>query len=126
MDGKSLEYKGEEALQELENLTEKADEVQEELLNEILTRNRETEYLKKHMDGSTDRSTFKLQVPVVSYDGIRPYIQRIANGEDYSLISAHPITEMLVRYLIWFTLYDQPYYVLSVEKKTKKKKKKKK
>ncbi|XXG80625.1 hypothetical protein AAC387_Pa09g1447 [Persea americana] len=99
MDGKRLEYKGEEALKELENLTEKADEVQEKILNEILTRNRETEYLKKHMDGSTDRSTFKLQVPVVSYDGIRPYIQRIANGEDYSLISAHPITEMLIRHI---------------------------
>lgn len=119
MDGKRLEYKGEEALKELENLTEKADEVQEKILNEILTRNRETEYLKKHMDGSTDRSTFKLQVPVVSYDGIRPYIQRIANGEDYSLISAHPITEMLIRYLIWCTLDYQPYYVLSVYIKKK-------
>lgn len=100
MDGKKLEYKGEEALKELENLTEKADEAQERILHEILSRNRETEYLNKYMGGSTDRSAFKRQVPVVCYDGIRPYIQRIANGEDSSLISAHPITEMLIRYLI--------------------------
>ncbi|XP_062144634.1 putative indole-3-acetic acid-amido synthetase GH3.9 isoform X2 [Alnus glutinosa] len=95
MDGKRLEYKGEEALKEIERLTEKADEVQKKILKEILTRNRETEYLSKYMKGSKDILDFKLNVPVITYMGIRPFIQRIANGEDSSLISGHPITEML-------------------------------
>ncbi|KAL1832915.1 hypothetical protein ACET3Z_002566 [Daucus carota] len=95
MDGKKLEYKGDKALKELDRLTRKADEVQENLLREILTRNGETEYLNKYLFGSKDISEFKKSVPVITYKAIRPYIQRIANGEASSLITAHPITEML-------------------------------
>ncbi|XP_021763123.1 putative indole-3-acetic acid-amido synthetase GH3.9 [Chenopodium quinoa] len=95
MDGKKLEYKGEEALKELERLTMNADEVQEELLEEIVTRNGDTEYLSKYLRGSKDVSAFKNRVPVISYSGIQPYIKRIANGEDSSLISGHTIVEML-------------------------------
>ena len=99
MDGKKLEYKGDKALKELDRLTRKADEVQENLLREILTRNGETEYLNKYLFGSKDISEFKKSVPVITYKAIRPYIQRIANGEASSLITAHPITEMLCRSL---------------------------
>ncbi|KAK9139368.1 hypothetical protein Scep_009049 [Stephania cephalantha] len=95
MDGKRLEYKGEEALKELERLTEKADEVQEGILKEILNTNKSTEYLNKYMCGSTDFSDFKRLVPVITYDNILPYIQRIGNGEDSSLITSHRITEMI-------------------------------
>ncbi|GLT28508.1 hypothetical protein SLA2020_034340 [Shorea laevis] len=95
MDGKKLEYKGEEALKEIEKLTAKADEVQEDILKEILQRNGETEYLNKHMKGSKDVLEFKHLVPVITYKYIYPYIHRIANGEDSSLITGHPITEML-------------------------------
>jgi auxin responsive GH3 family protein len=100
MDGKKLEYKGEEALKEIEKLTKNADEVQESLLKDILTQNRETEYLNKYMKGETyitDLQEFKRCVPVISYEGMFPYIQRIANGEDSSLITGKPITEMLCR-----------------------------
>lgn len=99
MDGKKLEYKGEEALKDIERLTTKADEVQKKILKEILTRNRETEYLIKYMKGSKEITEFKRSVPIITYKGIRPYIQRIANGEDSSLITGHPITEMLCRSL---------------------------
>ncbi|KAK9756988.1 hypothetical protein RND81_01G133900 [Saponaria officinalis] len=95
MDGKKLEYKGEEALKELQSLTVDANDVQEKLLEDILTKNGGTEYLNKYMKGSTDVRTFKERVPVIGYDGIQPYIQRIANGEDSSLITSHSITEML-------------------------------
>lgn len=97
MDGKRLEYKGEEALKELEKVTANAREVQESILKEILTRNGGSEYLRKYMEGSTDVSEYKGRVPVITYAAIRPYIQRIANGEDSSIISGHPITEMLIR-----------------------------
>ncbi|GMY16891.1 putative indole-3-acetic acid-amido synthetase GH3.9 [Fagus crenata] len=95
MDGKKLEYKGEEALKEIERLTAKADEVQKNILKEILSRNSETEYLIKYMKGSKNVLEFKRGVPVITYKAIRPYIQRIVNGEDSSLITGHSITEML-------------------------------
>ncbi|XP_072975958.1 probable indole-3-acetic acid-amido synthetase GH3.11 isoform X2 [Typha angustifolia] len=90
-----LEFKGEDALRELETLTINAGEVQERILREILMSNGATEYLSKYMNGSTDISIFKCNVPVVMYDMIQPYIQRVANGEDSSIISGYPITEML-------------------------------
>ncbi|KAG8477652.1 hypothetical protein CXB51_030093 [Gossypium anomalum] len=95
MDGKKLEYKGEDALKEIEKLTTTAGEVQYGILKEILKRNAETEYLNKYMKGSIDVSQFKSCVPVITYKNIYPYIQRIANGEDSSLITGQPITEIL-------------------------------
>lgn len=97
MDGKKLEYKGDEALKAIERLTAEADEVQKSILKEIVTRNRETEYLNKYMKGSKNILDFKRSVPVITYKAMRPYIQRIANGEDSSLITGHHITEMLRR-----------------------------
>ncbi|XP_022728106.1 putative indole-3-acetic acid-amido synthetase GH3.9 [Durio zibethinus] len=95
MDGKKLEYKGEDALKEIEKLTAKAGEVQHGILKEILERNVATEYLNKYMKGSKDVSEFRSCVPVITYKNIYPYIQRIANGEDSSLITGQAITEML-------------------------------
>ncbi|XP_062088236.1 putative indole-3-acetic acid-amido synthetase GH3.9 [Humulus lupulus] len=97
MDGKKLEYKGPEALKEIERLTTEADIVQESILREILRSNCETEYLSKYMDkgAKDDVSVFKKRVPVITYEDIRPFIQRIANGEDSSLLTGHPVTEML-------------------------------
>ncbi|KAJ6956747.1 hypothetical protein NC652_007723 [Populus alba x Populus x berolinensis] len=65
MDGKKLEYKGWVALKEIERLTEKAGEVQETILKAILMQNGETEYL------------------------------RLLTGEDSSLVTGHPDSEML-------------------------------
>lgn len=100
MDGKKLEYKGVEALKELERLTTKAGEVQEEILRKILEQNWDTEYLNKYLgDSRSSKSVplFKNRVPAIAYKDIRPYILRIANGEDSNLITGHPITEMLCR-----------------------------
>ncbi|KZV32362.1 hypothetical protein F511_03645 [Dorcoceras hygrometricum] len=95
MDGEKLEYKGEEALKELERLTSNAGEIQEEILKRILEQNRDTEYLNKYIDDWSAKivSKFKKNVPVITYKEIRPYIVRIANGEGSSLITGHPITE---------------------------------
>ncbi|XP_075491403.1 putative indole-3-acetic acid-amido synthetase GH3.9 [Primulina tabacum] len=97
MDGEKLEYKGEEALKELERLTSNADEVQEELLKKILEQNGDTEYLNKYIGDSSKKivSQFKKNVPVITYKDIRPYIVRIASGENSSLITGQPITELL-------------------------------
>ncbi|XP_057453649.1 putative indole-3-acetic acid-amido synthetase GH3.9 [Lotus japonicus] len=101
MDGKKLEYKGEEALKEIETMTMNGVEIQERLLKEILAQNKETEYLNKYMKKENHHVTtdviaeFKRLVPVTSYEDILPYMQRIENGEDSSLITAQPITEIL-------------------------------
>ncbi|KAL1542653.1 putative indole-3-acetic acid-amido synthetase GH3.9 [Salvia divinorum] len=99
MDGKKLEYKGDEALNELERLTSKAGEVQHEILRKILEQNCDTEYLKKYLGNSSKSAKsvlhFKNRVPAISYKDIRPYIVRIANGEESTLITGHPIIEML-------------------------------
>lgn len=114
MDGKKLEYKGEEALKEIERLTKNAEEVQEKILKDILKQNGETEYLKKYINDkscccrSKDNNIvaeFKRCVPVVNFSCIFPYIQRIANGEDSSLISGHKITEMLCRFVVVCNLF---------------------
>ncbi|KAL0720145.1 hypothetical protein Bca4012_034744 [Brassica carinata] len=88
-------YKGENALKELERITSKAAEVQDNILCGILERNKGTQYLSKYMKGSKDVMEFKRCVPVITYKDVCPYIQRIANGEDSSLITGHPITEIL-------------------------------
>ncbi|KAK6237711.1 hypothetical protein QUC31_003180 [Theobroma cacao] len=84
------------ALQFIEEITKNVDSVQETVLGEILSRNAETEYLKRYkLNGATDRDTFKSKIPVVTYEDLQPEIQRIANGDKSPILSAHPISEFL-------------------------------
>ncbi|KAG6767026.1 hypothetical protein POTOM_028205 [Populus tomentosa] len=85
-----------EALQFIEDMTANVDLVQERVLKEILTSNAETEYLQKyHLNGATDRDTFKSKIPMVTYEDLQPEIQRIANGDKSPILSSHPISEFL-------------------------------
>ncbi|KAL6277577.1 hypothetical protein ACE6H2_021178 [Prunus campanulata] len=84
------------ALQFIEETTRNTDSVQESVLSEILSRNSETEYLKRFgLCDATDRDTFKSKVPVVTYEDLQPEIQRIANGDRSLILSSHPISEFL-------------------------------
>ncbi|KAJ6409511.1 hypothetical protein OIU84_009081 [Salix udensis] len=84
------------ALQFLEEMTRNADSVQEDVLAKILTQNADVEYLKRfNLDGATDRETFKSKIPMIRYEDLQPEIQRIANGDRSSILSAHPISEFL-------------------------------
>ncbi|XP_019093064.1 PREDICTED: indole-3-acetic acid-amido synthetase GH3.3-like isoform X3 [Camelina sativa] len=77
-------------------MTLNVDFVQKKVIREILSRNSETEYLKRFgLKGFTDRKTFKSKVPVVTYDDLKPEIQPIANGDRSMILSSHPITEFL-------------------------------
>ncbi|KAM6564239.1 hypothetical protein CsatB_024237 [Cannabis sativa] len=83
-------------LQFIEDMTRNIDPVQEKTLSEILSRNSETEYLKRfQLNGATDRDSFKSKVPVVTYEDIQPDIQRIANGDRTPIFSSHPVSEFL-------------------------------
>lgn len=81
----------------IEYMTSDVDSMQERVLAEILARNAGTEYLRSCGldDGLVDRAAFRAKVPVVSYDALKPYIQRIANGDRSSILSTHPISDFL-------------------------------
>ncbi|XWS33543.1 hypothetical protein CRYUN_Cryun22dG0092000 [Craigia yunnanensis] len=94
--GAPASEKDAKALQLIEEMTKNVDSVQERVLGEILSRNAETEYLKRfQLNGATDRETFKSKIPVVTYEDLQPEIQRIANGDQSPILSAHPISEFL-------------------------------
>ncbi|KAI8523013.1 hypothetical protein RHMOL_Rhmol13G0041600 [Rhododendron molle] len=83
------------ALQFIEEVTRNAESVQQKVLEEILSANAETEYLRRfRLSGSTDRDTFKSEVPVVTYEELQPEIQRIVEGDRSPILSVHPITEL--------------------------------
>ncbi|KAK5810611.1 hypothetical protein PVK06_025927 [Gossypium arboreum] len=87
----------ESGLKMLEELTTDAQQIQDQLLGEILSKNAETEYLQGFLHGQTDKQLFKKNVPIVTYEHLKPYIDRIANGEASSDI-------LLVEPLIGFSL----------------------
>ncbi|KAF2609292.1 hypothetical protein F2Q68_00043290 [Brassica cretica] len=75
-------------LSDLEEVTTNAEKIQNDLLKEILTLNAKTEYLRQFLHGSSDKTFFKKHVPVVSYEDMKPYIERVADGEPSAIISA--------------------------------------
>ncbi|MBA0803951.1 hypothetical protein Gohar_014109, partial [Gossypium harknessii] len=80
----------------LEELTSNAHEIQEQMLEEILIRNAGTEYLSRFfVHGENHKQNFKTNVPIVTYEDIKPYIDRIANGETSSILFADPITQFI-------------------------------
>lgn len=98
------------ALHFIENMTRNTDSVQLDVLAQILTQNADTEYLRTfHLDGATDRHTFKSKLPVVGYEDLHPYIKRIADGDRSQILSSKPISEFLTRYIyiyIFITCFE--------------------
>ncbi|KAM0010924.1 putative GH3 family protein [Helianthus debilis subsp. tardiflorus] len=92
----ALTDKNKKALEFIEDVTSRPDQVQQQILTEILTQNATVEYLHRHgLSGHTDRETFKKLVPVVTYEDLHNDITRIANGDKSAILSSHPISEFL-------------------------------
>lgn len=115
----TTDHKEEEegGLKVLEELTRNASQIQDQLLLNILSQNANTEYLLRfhlmnhhHLDpinNNNIKQVFKERVPVVVYEDIKPYIQRIASGQPSHIISAQPITELLTRQVhIYIYIHD--------------------
>ncbi|XP_010453406.1 PREDICTED: indole-3-acetic acid-amido synthetase GH3.17-like [Camelina sativa] len=80
----------------LEDVTTNVKQIQDSLLEAILSRNAQTEYLRGFLNGQVDKQSFKKNLPVVTYEDIRPYIDRIANnGEPSNVICDRPISVLL-------------------------------
>lgn len=91
-----------EALRFIETVTSNAQAVQDEVLAAILTRNANTEYLQRHgLAGRTDKDAFRRLLPSITYEDLQPEIQRIANGDTSPILSSHPISEFLTRWVAW-------------------------
>ncbi|XP_026452378.1 indole-3-acetic acid-amido synthetase GH3.5-like [Papaver somniferum] len=78
--------KNKEALQFIEEITINADEVQNQALAEILSCNAQVDCLQRHgLNGQTYCKTFKIIMPVVTYEDIKPDIDLlIAKGNSIS------------------------------------------
>ncbi|CDY46310.1 BnaA07g01910D [Brassica napus] len=79
----------------LEDITSNANQIQDSVLEAILTRNAHTEYLRGFLNGQVDKQSFKNNLPVVTYEDYHSYIDRIANGEPFDLICDRPIIVLL-------------------------------
>lgn len=88
-------------LQFFEDITSNADDVQKNVLNEILSRNSGVEYLERHgliINGNTDDyENFKKIMPIVTYEDLKPDIDRIADGDRSPILCSQPISEFLTR-----------------------------
>lgn len=90
----------------VERLTTDAAALQRDLLDEILARNAQTEYLRRFLDSADAsaaaglREAFKKRVPVSGYEDVKPYVDRIASGEPSSLLCSEPFTDVYTRYLL--------------------------
>lgn len=94
--GYNLVEQNKKILDFIEDVTSNADQVQQKVLSEILSRNANVEYLKRYdLNGHTDRDTFKKLLPVISYEDIQPDIDRISNGDTSPILCSKPISEFL-------------------------------
>lgn len=92
-----LTEKAIDKLKVLEDLTSNVTQLQDNVLEEILTLNANTNYLQSFFRGRFDKEIFKKNVPVVTYEDVKPYIERVVNGEASNVISAQPITGFVLR-----------------------------
>ncbi|GMG98647.1 hypothetical protein Nepgr_000487 [Nepenthes gracilis] len=91
-----IEERNKKALEFIEEVTENAEEVQKRVLEEILSRSANAEYLQRRgLSGQTDSEAFKKVMPVITYDDLLPYVQRIADGDTSPILCSHPISEFL-------------------------------
>ncbi|WVZ54250.1 hypothetical protein U9M48_005075 [Paspalum notatum var. saurae] len=79
-----------EKLELVEEMTRNVGAVQERVLAEILGRNAESDYLAKFGlagGAAAGRAAFRAKVPMVTYEDLKPYIMRIANGDRSPVLS---------------------------------------
>ncbi|KAD4982738.1 hypothetical protein R6Q59_002365 [Mikania micrantha] len=88
-------FDSEKVIQEFESLTKDAKRVQIETLERILKENGEAEYLKKwNLDGRFEPQNYISSVPLVTHKDLQPYIQKIADGASYPVLTGKPITNI--------------------------------
>ncbi|MDO4789619.1 MAG: GH3 auxin-responsive promoter family protein [Porphyromonas sp.] len=78
----------------LNSYAQSADAIQEKQLKYILNKSKETAYLSSFISRhSVGYEKFKSSVPVVEYEALAPYIERMLRGEK-NILSPYPVTWM--------------------------------
>ncbi|KAI3934670.1 hypothetical protein MKX01_012210 [Papaver californicum] len=97
VDDDSIVTKHKKALEFIEEVTTNTDKVQKLVLSEILSISSHVEYLQRcGLNGHTDRETYKNVIPIATYEDLKPYIDRIANGDTSQILCGRPITDFLL------------------------------
>ncbi|KAH7293633.1 hypothetical protein KP509_28G034400 [Ceratopteris richardii] len=92
----SPRFRVESIIASFEAETKNAAAVQSRVLEEILSRNAHTEYLYDRcgLQGRTDPLSFKERVPLITHSDIKPYFDRIADGDQRPILTADPVTRL--------------------------------
>ncbi|HRP39071.1 MAG: GH3 auxin-responsive promoter family protein [Chitinophagales bacterium] len=78
-------------IQSLNKIRESAVELQELELDKIIYHNRKVSYLKQFAAISTNYASFVSHIPVVTYEDLKPYIEKMMRGEE-NILCADSIT----------------------------------
>lgn len=82
-------------IEEFDDLTRNAGQVQRDTLRQILEQNGEAEYLQSlGLNGRTDPESFKACVPIVTHKDLEPYFQRIVDGDTSQVLTGTPVTAL--------------------------------
>ncbi|KAI3897025.1 hypothetical protein MKX03_015849 [Papaver bracteatum] len=85
------------ALEFIKKVTTNTDKVQKAVLSEILSISSQVEYLQRYgLNGRTDRETYRNVIPIATYESIKPFLERIANGDTSPILCGRPITNLLL------------------------------
>ena len=104
-------FNQESEIEEFEELTRNAAQVQRDTLRKILEQNGEAEYLHSFgLNGRTDAESFKACVPIVTHKDVEPYIRRIVDGDTSPILTGKPITALSLRYILVIVLCSKFLY----------------
>lgn len=90
-------------IDEFDEMTRNAGQVQRQTLKEILEKNKAAIYLQNcGLDGNatTDpEAAFKANVPLVTDADLEPYIKRMVDGDSSPILTGHPVPAISLRFL---------------------------
>ena len=91
-------------IDEFDEMTRNADQVQKQTLKEILHKNKSAIYLRHfgiNGDNTTDpEGDFKALVPLVTDSELEPYIKRMVDGDTSPILTGHPAPAISLRFVL--------------------------
>lgn len=98
-------------INEFDEMTRNADQVQKQTLKEILQKNKSAIYLQNcGLNGNTtDPEAFKSMVPLVTDLDLEPYIKRMVDGDTSPILTGQPVPAISLRFIkiCFFCLYHR-------------------
>lgn len=105
-------------IDEFDEMTRNADQVQKQTLKEILHKNKSAIYLRNFGinggDTTDPEEDFKALVPLVTDFELEPYIKRMVDGDTSPILTGHPVPAISLRFPLFFSFLflQNSFYVL--------------